>query len=62
LLPEYRDPGAGRLDPLSVVFSVSSILLLVYGLKQLANHGWHAVPLLAMALGAVIGGAFVFRR
>src|SRR5688572_20915005 len=34
LLPEYRDPNAGRLDLLSVVLSLAAVLLTVYGLKR----------------------------
>ena len=39
LLPEYRDPGAGRLDLFSAALSLVSILAIVYGLKQVAQDG-----------------------
>ena len=39
LLPEYRDPNAGRLDPASVALSLLAVLTTIYGLKQIAEHG-----------------------
>jgi small GTP-binding protein len=39
VLPEYRDPGAGRLDLLSVVLSFGGVLPVVYALKKLAEGG-----------------------
>jgi MFS transporter, DHA2 family, multidrug resistance protein len=62
LLPEYRDPEAGRLDLVSVVLSLLAILPLVYGLKELAKAGWHPVPLLAVAVGLAFGTVFVRRQ
>src|SRR5215210_4139161 len=40
LLPEYRDESAGRLDLRSVALSLAAILPAIYGLKELARHGW----------------------
>ena len=34
LLPEFRDPRAGRLDLVSAALSVAAVLLVIYGLKQ----------------------------
>jgi DHA2 family multidrug resistance protein-like MFS transporter len=62
LLPEYRDPQAGRLDLLSVGLSLLAILPLIYGLKELARAGWEAVPLLAIGVGLGFGIAFVRRQ
>ncbi|WP_199431468.1 MFS transporter [Qaidamihabitans albus] len=62
LLPEYRDPGAGRLDLASVALSLAAILPIVYGLKELAKDGWHTVPVVAVVVGAAIGFAFVARQ
>ncbi|WP_214405014.1 MFS transporter [Pseudonocardia lacus] len=61
LLPEYRDPGAGRLDPVSAAMSVAALLAVVYGIKQIVQDGVHLVPLLAIGVGAVLGVAW-FRR
>src|SRR5436309_11129918 len=34
LLPEFRDPDAGRPDLLSALLSISALLSMIYGLKQ----------------------------
>jgi DHA2 family multidrug resistance protein-like MFS transporter len=62
LLPEYRDPAAGRLDLASVVLSLLGILPLIYGLKELAKAGWEPLPLLAIGVGLAFGVAFVRRQ
>ncbi|MBT2493613.1 MFS transporter [Streptomyces sp. ISL-96] len=62
LLPEYRDPGGGKLDLLSVVLSLATILPVVYGLKELARYGWEPLPSAAMLVGVVLGAAFVARQ
>jgi DHA2 family multidrug resistance protein-like MFS transporter len=62
LLPEYRDPHAGRLDLVSVALSLGTILPIIYGLKQLATHGVALVPLVAILAGAGFGAAFADRQ
>ncbi len=37
LLPEYRSPGAGRLEPGSVALSLGAVIKAVYGLTSLAR-------------------------
>ena len=44
VLPEYRDPEAGRLDLLSAGLSVAAILAVIYGLKEIAQDGLGAGP------------------
>ena len=61
-LPEYRDPDAGRLDLLSAAMCVTALLAIVYALKQLAQEGVGAVPLLALAGGIVVGVAWARRQ
>ena len=62
LLPEYRDPAAGRLDLVSVVLSLVAILGLIFGLKQVAQDGLGLLPLAGIALGLVVGGLWVRRQ
>lgn len=62
LLPEYKDADAGRIDLPSVVLSLVSILSVIYGLKELARHGFGTVPLLAIAGGLAVGAVFVSRQ
>jgi MFS transporter, DHA2 family, multidrug resistance protein len=62
VLPEYRDPGAGRLDLCSAAMSVVALLAVVYGLKHLAQDGVSAGALLAIGAGAVVGALWVRRQ
>ncbi len=62
LLPEYRVPGAGRIDLTSVVLSLAAILPIIYGLKELARAGWHAVPVATAVAGFAVGIVFVRRQ
>jgi DHA2 family multidrug resistance protein-like MFS transporter len=62
VLPEYRDPTAGRLDPLSAVMSIAAVLAVVYGIKQVAADGPSVGALGAVAGGALVGAAWVRRQ
>jgi len=62
LLPEYRDPSAGRIDLLSVLLSLLTVLPIIYGIKELAYDGWTAEPLVVMSAGVVFGAVFVTRQ
>jgi DHA2 family multidrug resistance protein-like MFS transporter len=62
LLPEYRDPNPGRLDPTSAALSLAAVLAVIYGIKRIAEGEQIAVPLLAIVLGSVIGIVFVRRQ
>src|SRR3990172_569681 len=39
LLPEYRDENAGRIDPASVLLSLTAVLSLIYAVKAMAEYG-----------------------
>ncbi|MGJ7573924.1 MFS transporter [Variovorax sp. RB2P76] len=62
LLPEYRNPDSARLDLASAALSLGAVLAAIYGVKQIAEHGVHALPLLSIAVGAVLGWVFVRRQ
>ncbi len=62
VLPEFRNPDAGRLDPLSVVMSLGTILPIVYGMKEIAKDGAGALPIAAVLVGVAVGVAFVIRQ
>ncbi|MFJ7043360.1 MFS transporter [Streptomyces sp. NPDC101112] len=62
LLPEYRDEQAGRVDLVSVALSLAAILPVIYGLKEIANDGVSALPLLVLVAGLVMGVVFVRRQ
>jgi DHA2 family multidrug resistance protein-like MFS transporter len=62
LLPEFRDPDAGRLDLVSAGMSLSAVLLLILGLKQTAQDGFGWLPALAIVTGLTMGHAFLRRQ
>jgi len=62
LLPEYRDPNAGRVDLASVALSLGAVLLTIYGLKRLAEAGPETVAFATAAVGLALGAAFVHRQ
>ncbi len=62
LLPEFRDPNAGRLDLVSALLSLLAVLSVIYGLKQIAVYGLGPGALLAIAGGVAIGIVFIRRQ
>jgi DHA2 family multidrug resistance protein-like MFS transporter len=62
LLPEFRDPNAGKPDLKSVGLSLGAVLLAIYGLKQGAQHGFDVAATVAIACGLAFGVAFVRRQ
>ena len=62
LLPEYRDPNAGRLDLVSAAMSLSAILLMIYGLKRMAERGAEWLPVATIVAGAATGILFLRRQ
>ena len=62
LLPEYRDPRAGRPDLISAGMSLAAILAAIFGLKQIAQDGLSATPLLIIGAGLAVGALFVRRQ
>jgi DHA2 family multidrug resistance protein-like MFS transporter len=62
LLPEYRDPGAGRADIPSAALSIVAVLSFIYGLKEVAQDGFGWTALLAVAMGIGVGIQFVRRQ
>ncbi|HKX74610.1 MAG TPA: MFS transporter, partial [Acidimicrobiia bacterium] len=62
VLPEYRDPQAGRLDLLSAGMSLGAVLAVIFGLKEIAQQGWGWPALISIAFGGVLGTWFVRRQ
>jgi DHA2 family multidrug resistance protein-like MFS transporter len=62
LLPEYRDPEAGRLDVASAALSLAAVLAVIYGLKQIAQDGVSVAPIAVIVGGAALGWAFAHRQ
>jgi MFS transporter, DHA2 family, multidrug resistance protein len=62
LLPEYRDPVAGRLDFGSALLSLVAVLAAIFGVKTWAREGLGLVPLLAIGGGLAVGYLFLRRQ
>lgn len=62
LIPEYRAPEAGKLDPASVVLSLAALLPFVFGVKKLAETGLGTLALGSLVAGVVFGVVFVRRQ
>jgi DHA2 family multidrug resistance protein-like MFS transporter len=62
LLPESRDPNPGRFDLSSAALSLVSVLAVIYGVKRIAEGDAGAVPAMSIALGLLVGTAFLRRQ
>jgi DHA2 family multidrug resistance protein-like MFS transporter len=62
LLPEYRDPDAGRPDVASAALSLGAVLTAIFGLKQIAQEGFSGVAAGAIVAGVLLGVVFVRRQ
>lgn len=62
LLPEFRDPKAGRLDLASAALSVAAVLCVIYGIKRLAEDGLAWLPLAAITAGLQLAYLFLRRQ
>lgn len=62
VLPEYRAPGSGRIDLISVLLSLAATLPFVYGLKQIAKEGVVMGAVVAILAGLFVGWLFVRRQ
>ena len=62
LLPECRDPDAGRLDPASMAQSLFAVLAVVYGLKRIAEYGIDPRGIAVFVSGIALGVLFVRRQ
>jgi DHA2 family multidrug resistance protein-like MFS transporter len=62
LLPEFKNPEAGRVDLTSAALSLAAVILVIYGLKQIAQDGLEAPFVLSIVAGLAVGWAFVRRQ
>lgn len=62
LLPEFRDPRASRLDIASAALSLVSVLAIIFGVKQIAEHGLTALAVASIVAGLATGFVFVQRQ
>lgn len=62
LVPEFKSAKRERFDLLSAVLSLGAVLLVIYGIKEWARHGYEPRPTLAISVGLVLGFVFVRRQ
>jgi len=62
LVPETRDPNPGRIDPISIVLSMATMVPIVYGIKELAVDGFLSPAPILWLVGLVFGVLFVRRQ
>jgi DHA2 family multidrug resistance protein-like MFS transporter len=62
LLPEYKDPHAGRQDITSAGLSLAAVLAMIYGLKQIAQDGVSVIAVATIVAGIALGVTFVRRQ
>ena len=62
LLPEYRDPNAGKPDLPSAALSLIAILMIIYGLKLIAQDGVSVIAVASILAGVATGSVFVRRQ
>lgn len=44
------------------MLSLGAVLLVIYGIKEWARHGYEPLPALAISVGLVLGFVFVRKR
>jgi len=62
VLPEYKDPNAGRLDLVSAAMSLVAVLAVIFGLKQSAMDGLSPTAVASIGVGILVGVAWVRRQ
>ncbi|MFE6688195.1 MFS transporter [Streptomyces sp. NPDC057743] len=62
LLPEFRNPAAGRFDLPGAALSLAAMLPVVYGIKEIARDGLAALPVAALVVGLLAAVGFVLRQ
>jgi MFS transporter, DHA2 family, multidrug resistance protein len=62
LLPEFRNPNAGRVDAVSAMLSLVALLALVYAVKEIARDGVGGLSVVLVLVGLGVGTAFVRRQ
>jgi DHA2 family multidrug resistance protein-like MFS transporter len=62
VLPEYRDANARRIDLISAALSILAVLGVIFGLKQIAQDGFGALPAASIVAGLVLGALWVRRQ
>ena len=62
VLPEYRDPGAERLDLPSAALLLVAVLAVIFGVKEVAQDGLSPPVVASILAGLTVGVVFVRRQ
>ena len=62
VLPEFKATTTARIDVLSVAESITAVLTMIYGLKQIAEGGARSTAFACIAAGALLAVIFVRRQ
>lgn len=62
LVPESRDPKPGRIDLVSILLSLGTMIPIVYAIKELAVHGLLSIAPVLFLAGVGFGWMFVRRQ
>jgi DHA2 family multidrug resistance protein-like MFS transporter len=62
LLPEFKHPGTKALDLTSAIWLIVATLLLIFGIKQIAQNGIDWLPVLCIFGGAGLTILFIIRQ
>jgi len=62
LLPEYKNPDAGKLDFASTALSLLTVLPVIFGLKELVRNGVGVMEIVPIVAGLIFGVLFVQRQ
>ena len=62
LLPEFRDPDAGRPDLASAAMSLVAVLAIIFGIKTMAGDGIGVGSAAAIFAGLAVGALFLRRQ
>jgi MFS transporter, DHA2 family, multidrug resistance protein len=62
LLPEFKDPVAGRFDIFSAALSIIAVLSGIYGIKRVAEDGADSLSILSILAGVITAILFYQRQ
>ena len=62
LLPEFRDPQAGKPDIVSAALCIATVLAVIYGVKRIAGHRADWVAAATVVAGLMMGAVFLRRQ
>ena len=62
LLPESHSRAAGRFDVAAAALSLAAVLLVVFGIKRIAEHGFGGIAAGSILAGVAVGAAFIVRE